>query len=1147
MSEEDILYPNIDDTGFNVKLFSKREFKDIAYKKSKEDFNSLVESACSGFELSPHQLFVKQLISNQTPYNSLLLYHGLGSGKTCSAIGISEEMRDYMRYMGIKKKIYVLATTNVQDNFKRQLFDENKLEFKDGIYNLKSCVGNKLIDEINVANIRTIKQEQLKTYIKQLIRKYYDIMGYLEFANEVERQLNIVVGTETDNEKIKRKEQNWIKNTFSNTMIIIDEVHNIREMKESGDENVKKIQMILKKVAKYSHNMKLIILSATPMYNDVREIIWILNILRLNDGRERIKVSDIFDKEGGLVKDVVGQDVGKKRLENLARGYVSFVRGEDPYSFPYRIFPSLFNDKMSVFKLEEYPSIQADGTSIEQGIRFIDIYLNSLGKYQQQVYLSVLWVLKMREGQKMNYQQMGSLIQALNIVYPSKKKKLTTTRLKTVLDEERPMLEIEPEVSGELIFDKVVQKGGNNEETEIDILPENMRNVVGSKGLRECMSYNQKTYSGFKYKSGYPKVFSSGEIAKYSAKIGRIMECIKNSVGIVLVYSEYIEGGCIPIALALEEAGISRYQLRKEQNLFEKNKLEIKMKYGEKSFRPKYVMITGNKELSPDNAKAVMEATTNNEYGQKIKVIIISRSGAEGIDFNSIRQVHILDPWYNMSRIEQIIGRGVRFCSHKTMPFVDRNVEIYLHGTKPFDDIEPADLYMYRQAEHKAVRIGEVSRILKETAVDCLLNMEHNIKTVENIGKKVMIRLASKKEIEYEVGDKPFTSLCDYMDSCSYQCKPELPTKFTAIMNDSGNMDTYSAKHMNIHLDKIILRIKYLFRQRFVYGTKELIVEIQRGRDYTIKHMMSAIDYLLDGNEYLIDMTGRGGKLVLHGNYYYFKPNEYIQNEMPMYERRLPYRYMPRSIMLRQREKQVRINVASLLDTIHKTYERFMKSYELFKDIVEIDNIDAIIGDAVVDGIDTEKKLEIFNYGWKNREKVIYDYIQRRLINGKYLLIGGIGNIRVHTALFVLEDNFVISKPTEHMSIKSELIERYDKREKTFNRNVGMIYHQKGRKTLLFKIRDIKEQTSTGASVQQMMFGNSKKGILMYYYELLGEDIYRQIKEKNIAKQHYVDLLELLYRHYQDIEKDRKQWFLRYEEALYTDIEHRKAKATEIE
>jgi hypothetical protein len=1139
MSEENILYPNIDDDEFNVKLFSKREFKDIAYKKSKEEFDVLVENACSGFELSPHQLFVKQLISSQTPYNSLLLYHGLGSGKTCSAIGISEEMRDYMRYMGIKKKIYVLATTNVQDNFKRQLFDENKLEFKDGVYNLKSCVGNKLMDEINLGNIRTIKPEQLKSNIKQLIRKYYDIMGYLEFANEVERQLKIAIGMETDSEMIKRKEQRWIKNAFSNTMIIIDEVHNIREIKESGDK--KKIQTILKKVAKYSHNMKLIILSATPMYNDVKEIIWILNILRMNDGRERIKVSDIFDNEGGLVKDAEGQDVGKKRLENLARGYVSFVRGEDPYSFPYRIFPSLFNAKKSILNLEEYPEKQLNGDTIDERIQFIDVYFNKISEYQQNIYQRILGTLQ--TGKNMNYQQLGSLIQALNIVYPTKNKRLKTKRVETVLDEDRPVLNIEPEISDELIFDEEEepQRGGNSEEAEIDILPDNIKNVVGSRGLRECMSYNVKNYTKFNYKAGYPEVFSSREIAKYSAKIARIVKCIQNSVGIVLVYSEYIEGGCIPIALALEEAGISRYQLKKEHNLFEKNKQEFKMKYGETSFRPKYVMITGNKELSPDNAKAVKEATTDNEHGQKIKVIIISRSGAEGIDFNSIRQVHILDPWYNMSRIEQIIGRGVRFCSHKTLPFVDRNVEIYLHGTEPFNDVEPADLYMYRQAEHKAVKVGEVSRVLKETAVDCHLNKEHNVKTIESIGKKVMIQLASKKEIEYEVGDKPFTSLCDYMEKCDYQCKPELPADFEEMM------DTYSSKHMNIHLDKIVLRVKYLFRQRFVYGKKELIMEVQQGRDYTNEHIMSAIDYLLDGNEYLIDMTGRGGKLISQGDYYYFKPNEYIQNEMPLYERRLPYRYMPRSIMLRQREKQKRVDVSDLLDTMQKRNAEFMKAYEVFNDIIEIENIEAIIGDAIIDSVDVEKKMELFKYGLNTREKMIYEYIQRRLINGKYLVIGGIGNIRMNTSLFIVSNDIVESKPTEHAKVKTEIIGRYDKRERTFNRNVGMIYHQKGRKTLLFKIRDIREQTSTGASVQQMMFGNSTQGILMYYKQLLGDELYREIKEKKPTKQYAVDFLELLYRHYQDIEKDGKQWFLRYEEALYTDIEHRKAKAIEIE
>ena len=1149
----DGVYPHTDDPNFNVKLFSKKEFQDIAYKKKDEDFDILVEESCRGFELSPHQLFVKQLISSQTPYNSLLLYHGLGSGKTCSAIGISEEMRDYMRYMGIKKKIYVLASSNVQDNFKRQLFDEGKLEIKDGIYNLRSCVGNKLIDEINPANIRSIKPDMLKSNIKQLIHKYYKIMGYLEFANEVERSMNNDIKAETDVKKQQQKEAKWIETHFSDTMLIIDEVHNIRELKESGGEdNVKKIQMILKKVAAYSRNMKLIILSATPMYNDVKEIVWILNMLRLNDGKSRIKVADIFDKEGALVKDGSGQDVGKKRLENLARGYVSFVRGEDPFSFPYRIFPSLFDKESSILHIEEYPSVQMDNNAIDVGLQFIDVYLNTMSSYQSSIYSRILQNLRetIKREQKLNYQQLRTLIQALNIVYPSKREvRLETRRLETALDEDRPALSVSDELISDEVSSSGTQSGGNSDDDipMLETLPENIKVAIGSKGLKQCMTYNEKNYSKFKYKQGIPAVFSKDELPKYSAKIARIMECIKKSVGIVLIYSEYIEGGCIPIGLALEEAGIGRYQIKKETPLFEKEIPSRTMKYGTTTFRPKYVMITGNKELSPDNAKAVQEATTGNEYGQKIKVIIISRSGAEGIDFNSIRQVHILEPWYNMSRIEQIIGRGVRFCSHKTLPFVERNVEIYLHGTRPFDDTEPADLYMYRQAEHKAVRMGEVSRVLKETAVDCLLNLPHNIKAVETIGKKINIQLGSNKEIEYEVGDKPYTSLCDYMDTCSYVCKPDLPDEFVEMM------DTYTAKHMNIHLDKIVLRIKYLFRQRFVYGRKELETEIKRGRDYSSIQIQSAIDYMLEGNEYLIDMTGRGGKLIAQGKYYYFKPNEYVQNEMPLYERRLPYRYMPSSILLRQTEKKVKVNIKEVLKTIELGIEKYTEAYDTFKDTIDVGDIDTIINDAAVEQVEVSKKLDLFNYGIKTRDELIYGYIQRKLINGKYLLVGGIGtnlieSIKQHKSLYVLEgDVFIASKQSEHNTLKSILSEKYNKREKTFNRHVGMIYHQKGGKSLLFKIRDIKEQTSTGANVQQMMYGSSKSGILSYYHQLVDEDTYREIKELKPLKSLAVHFLELLYRYNQSIQKDGKEWFLTYEEALYTDIEHRKAKPTEIE
>ena len=96
--EYSYLYPNLDDPQFNIKIAERKEFNDTKYDGSIKPILEQANKLCNAdFELSPNQLFVKNFLSFQTPYNSLLLYHGLGSGKTCSAIGVGEEMRDYFK------------------------------------------------------------------------------------------------------------------------------------------------------------------------------------------------------------------------------------------------------------------------------------------------------------------------------------------------------------------------------------------------------------------------------------------------------------------------------------------------------------------------------------------------------------------------------------------------------------------------------------------------------------------------------------------------------------------------------------------------------------------------------------------------------------------------------------------------------------------------------------------------------------------------------------------------------------------------------------------------------------------------------------------------------------------------------------------
>ena len=139
-----------------------------------------------------------------------------------------------------------------------------------------------------------------------------------------------------------------------------------------------------------------------------------------------------------------------------------------------------------------------------------------------------------------------------------------------------------------------------------------------------------------------------------------------------------------------------------------------------------------------------------------------------------------MEPWYNINRIEQIIGRGVRDGSHKNLPFEQRNVEIYMHSTiiPSAPDLELVDEYIYRIAEKKAKKIGQITKLMKETAVDCILNEEQLNFTEDNFPKKIKLILSSGATIEdFQVGDKDGTSQCDY-DTCIEPVNHETDVQF---------------------------------------------------------------------------------------------------------------------------------------------------------------------------------------------------------------------------------------------------------------------------------------------------------------------------------------------------------------------------------
>lgn len=286
-----------------------KTYKEYIEYKQKFD-NKNMDELCkknNNFVLQPQQLFLKKYFNkNINNIKQFLLYHEIGSGKTCTSIILAEEFLK----INNQNKILVILPARLVNNYYDEL--------------ISLCTNFKYFDEndyelyINNNTGFNIKQKLRKKFIANINLKY-NILSYDKFRLLCMKNKNNIL--------------KFLNDFTKNTIVIIDEIHNIISNTYSIDDYLKieekgklvKIDTLslnstlIKLLSKFSHNnCKIIYLTATPIYDKIKELPELVYLL--NPAKDNVK------------KELANYNY-KENLEKL-KGKISYFPGTSKNAYP---------------------------------------------------------------------------------------------------------------------------------------------------------------------------------------------------------------------------------------------------------------------------------------------------------------------------------------------------------------------------------------------------------------------------------------------------------------------------------------------------------------------------------------------------------------------------------------------------------------------------------------------------------------------------------------------------------------------------------------------------------------------------------------------------------------------------------------------
>lgn len=662
-------------------------------------------------ELLPHQKVVRDYLLMETPYRGLLLYHGLGSGKTCSSIAVAESLLS-------TKKVFVMLPASLESNYRGELrkcgdplymYDQHwrqqtlsedtremakKLGLSDGFLDRNriffTTVPN---EEANYSKLPKTAQDIIAKQIEDIIDQRFTFIRYNGLSSA-----NIGKYVPSDG-----------TNPYNDSVVIIDEVHNFISRISNASDIAKKLYDVIYA----AKNCKVVALSGTPVINRANEVAYLMNLLRGPMERIVIPVRAIptWDEERmtSLLRNIPDMDT----IEfNAIKKYILVTRNPPN-------FRSVYNDKgdrIAVQYVKDLPYIhsasdwvqswaskfQTDVGGAELALdRVSSEIFDALPTVYEEFATTFLDGLNMK-----NTMLFQRRIQGLVSYFKGADDRMLPRRV----DDDR-MLEKVPmseamfnnylamrkiEISmakkeanparaddGEMKMYRVLSRLACDFAVPPELRKSDVDEVVNEDEGPDKSEILEKI------KADPARYLTEQALQTYSPKMLKILQNIRESLGTgesyrtQLLYSGFrnLEGLGV-FSAVLSANGWQEYKLSKEANQWvEDPSLDPE--------KPAYAFFTGKEDMEQreymrqifnakysDDFPPSLKASVESKPKKKLCLFMITAAGAEGITLANVRHVHIMEPHWNPARHDQIIGRAIRICSHATLPQEERTVRV---------------------------------------------------------------------------------------------------------------------------------------------------------------------------------------------------------------------------------------------------------------------------------------------------------------------------------------------------------------------------------------------------------------------------------------------------------------------------------------